>query len=119
MTAGEDALLDISDWLRSLGLERYERAFLENAVDGEVLAALTEGDLERLGVLLGHRKKMLASIAGLTREGERPAPQGAGARVDLEERPAERRQASVLFADLVGYTALSAELDAEEVHALL
>ena len=31
----------------------------------------------------------------------------------------ERRQVSVLFVDLVGYTKLSGELDAEEVHQLL
>jgi len=31
----------------------------------------------------------------------------------------ERRQVTVLFADLAGYTALSNELDAEEIHALL
>src|SRR3546814_6993720 len=36
---------------------------------------------------------------------------------DLPE--AERRQVTVLFADLAGYTRLSSEIDAEEVHALL
>ena len=33
--------------------------------------------------------------------------------------PGERRQVAVLFADLSGYTALSSELDPEEVHRLL
>ena len=37
----------------------------------------------------------------------------------LRDAEGERRQVTVLFADLAGYTALSRELDAEEVHALL
>ena len=36
-----------------------------------------------------------------------------------QEYLSERRQVTVLFADLAGYTALADELDAEEVHALL
>ena len=108
--------MDISAWLRGLGLERYESAFLDNAVDGDVLPELTETDLERLGVLLGHRKKMLASIAGLKAPRDQPLPAAQQANRLAE---GERRQVTVLFADIVGYTALSAQLDPEEVHALL
>ena len=46
-------------WLRSLGLEQYEAAFRENAIDLSVLPDLTDQDLEKLGVLLGHRRKLL------------------------------------------------------------
>jgi SAM domain (Sterile alpha motif) len=55
--------MDVAGWLRDLGLERYEHAFRENAVDVEVLPALTDADLEKLGVLLGHRKRLLKAIA--------------------------------------------------------
>jgi hypothetical protein len=51
--------VDISTWLRELGLERYETAFRDNDIDGEVLPELADADLEKLGVSLGHRKKML------------------------------------------------------------
>jgi hypothetical protein len=46
--------LDIGAWLRSLGLQQYEPVFRENAADVETLPELTETDLEKLGVLLGH-----------------------------------------------------------------
>jgi hypothetical protein len=52
----------LETWLRSLGLERYARVFEENGVDLDSLALLTESDLEKLGVLLGHRKKLLNAV---------------------------------------------------------
>jgi SAM domain (Sterile alpha motif) len=57
--------MDIGGWLRRLGLERYEAAFRENAVDADVLDNLTDQDLEKLGVLLGDRRRLLRAIAAL------------------------------------------------------
>src|SRR5258705_12529204 len=45
----------IADWLEKLGLGQYARRFNENGVDLSVLPDLTDQDLEKLGVLLGHR----------------------------------------------------------------
>jgi SAM domain (Sterile alpha motif) len=59
--------MDIGGWLRSLGLEQYEAAFHENAIDFSVLPDLTDQDLEKLGVLLGHRRKLLRAIASRDR----------------------------------------------------
>jgi hypothetical protein len=59
--------MDFGGWLRSLGLEQYEAAFRENAIDSEVLPDLTDQDLEKLGVLLGRRRKLLRAIANLQR----------------------------------------------------
>ena len=56
---------DIAEWLRRLDLMQYEQVFRDNAVDIETLSELSETDLEKLGVLLGHRKKMLKAIAVL------------------------------------------------------
>ena len=42
--------MDIADWLRRLGLDQYERAFLDNDVDTETLHSLTADDLRELGV---------------------------------------------------------------------
>ncbi len=110
--------MDIAVWLRSLGLERYEEAFRDNAIDSDVLMDLTEAELDRLGVLLGHQKKMLKAIASL--RGERPLSSPAvAAPPALADGEGERRQVTVLFADLVGYTALSTQLDSEDVHRLL
>ena len=57
--------MDLGGWLRSLGLDRYEAAFRANAIDADVLCDLTDQDLEKLGVLLGHRRRLLRAIAAL------------------------------------------------------
>jgi SAM domain (Sterile alpha motif) len=62
--------MDIEKWLRGLGLQKYVAAFRDNAIDAEVLPELTEADLEKLGVVLGHRKRLLKAIATLAA----PAP---------------------------------------------
>ena len=111
--------MDIPVWLRGLGLERYAEAFRDNAIDGDVLFDLTETDLERVGVLLGHRKKMLAAIAALRGDRNQGAPAISGPGPALAETEGERRQVTVLFADLVGFTALGNRFDPEEIHALL
>ena len=54
--------MQIEEWLRSLGLQQYAAAFRDNAIDAEVLPELTETDLEKLGVLLGDRKRLLKAI---------------------------------------------------------
>ena len=50
--------MDLGDGLRSLDLKRYEAAFRENAIEADVLHDLTDQDLEKLGVLLGHRRRL-------------------------------------------------------------
>lgn len=48
--------MDIAAWLRSLGLEQYEPAFRENAVDVGLLPRLTSEELKDIGVTsVGHR----------------------------------------------------------------
>ena len=63
---------DIADWLDKLGMAEYARRFAENGIDVSVLRYLTDQDLEKIGVLLGHRRKMLAAIAKL--DDSAPAP---------------------------------------------
>ena len=113
--------MDLGGWLRSLGLEQYEAAFRENAIDLSVLPDLTDQDLEKLGVLLGHRRKLQRAIANL--ETTAKAASGAvGAPVTLDASPrdaAERRQVTVMFSDLVGSTALSARMDPEDLREVI
>ena len=103
--------MDIAGWLRGLGMQQYEAAFRDNAIDLEVLPELTEPDLEKLGVLLGHRKRMLRAIGALAAA---PVVPERPARAD-----AERRQLTVMFCDLVGSTELSARLDPEDMRGIL
>ena len=110
--------MDVADWLRSLRLDQYETTFRENGVDADVLPDLTDGDLEKLGVLLGHRKRLLKAIAGLSLSAARSSASDtviSSSKADT----AERRQLTVMFCDLVGSTALSARLDPEDIRAII
>jgi class 3 adenylate cyclase len=115
--------MDLPAWLRSLGLEQYEQAFRDNAIELDVLPRLTAEDLKELGVsLIGHRRKLLDAIAAL-RVANMPASEvarsGAVSSAPPIDAIGERRQVTVLFADLSGSTPWGQQLDAEEVHALL
>src|SRR6266704_7024603 len=105
----------IAEWLASIGLGEYAQRFGENAIDLSVLRDLTEQDLKDLGVLLGHRRKMLRAIADLDRAAF-TGPQGVAAPLPHD---AERRLLTVMFCDLVGSTALSARLDPEDVREVI
>ena len=106
--------MEISEWLRSLGLAQYEPIFRDNAIDAEILPELTEADLEKLGVVLGHRKRMLRAIAALGELAAQPAEERTPRRDE-----AERRQLTVMFCDLVGSTALSARIDPEDLREII
>src|SRR5215467_10899266 len=116
------AAMDITRWLGGLGLQEYEHAFREGDVDTAVLPELTSDDLIALGVTsIGHRRKLLAAIAAL-----RPAPQSPfdASSTTLSRAPtavigAERRQVTVMFCDLVGSTALSFQLDPEDLREVI
>ena len=55
----------IAEWLKKLGVAEYLQRFVENRIDLSVLPDLTDQDLEKLGVLLDDRRKMLRAIRNL------------------------------------------------------
>ena len=105
----------IADWLEKLGLSEYAQRFADNDIDFTILGDLTDPDLEKIGIAsLGHRRKLLRAIADLeTVEKSAPAAAVAASAAPLRLDTAERRQVTVMFADLVGSTALSARMDPE------
>jgi class 3 adenylate cyclase/predicted ATPase len=108
----------IKDWLEKLGLSEYARRFAENGINFAALHHLTDQDLKEIGVLLGHRRIMLAAIAELIRATESTAQPVVGS--DAKPRDgAERRQVTVMFSDLVGSTALSARMDPEDLRDVI
>ncbi|MGB8046212.1 MAG: adenylate/guanylate cyclase domain-containing protein, partial [Pseudolabrys sp.] len=116
--------MDVGGWLRNLGLGQYESAFIENAIDTDVLPELTEGDLEKLGIPLGDRKRLIKAIKATTD----PSPSASlfasevGDNAPNDYSPmvaAERRYLTVMICDLVGSTALSARLDPEDMGAVI
>ena len=116
----------VSAWLESLGLGAYRESFQQNAITWDVLSELNDGDLASLGVLLGHRKKLLRSIAQLSQSGEsdgtKSQPVGAGQGIEPfppDGERAERRQLTIMFCDLVGSTALASQLDLEDLQTAI
>jgi predicted ATPase/class 3 adenylate cyclase len=109
---------EIADWLRELGMSEYAQRFAENGIDVSALRHLTDQDLKDIGVLLGHRRKILAAIGELT--GAAPAkPVPAAGMEPKTQDTAERRQVTVMFSDLVGSTALSARMDPEDLREVI
>jgi class 3 adenylate cyclase len=108
----------IADWLEKLNLGQYAQRFADNDIDVSVLRHLTDADLEKIGVSLGHRRKILAAIAELP--GASPSRYEPADGVEPKpQETAERRQVTVMFSDLVGSTALSARIDPEDLREVI
>jgi class 3 adenylate cyclase/tetratricopeptide (TPR) repeat protein len=103
---------DVSAWLRGLGLGQYASAFEDHQIDSDSLPYLTDSMLERIGLPVGPRVKLLAAISELApRQTGRDERTQGGA---IERRQAERRQITVMFCDLVDSTRLAGSLDPED-----
>jgi class 3 adenylate cyclase len=104
--------MDVAEWLRALGLERYEATFRDNEITAAILPNLSADDLKDLGITaVGHRRRLLDAISALrvaTEPAQEPARSGA-----------ERRQLSVMFCDFANSTALSTRLDPEDLSAVI
>src|SRR5215831_582494 len=108
----------VTNWLKSLGLGEYAERFAEHRIDASVLHDLTDQDLEKIGIPLGHRKKLLRAIREL---GDAPptVPPPAAASKPTPHDSAERRQLTVMFTDLVGSTVLATRLDPEDLQEII
>ena len=94
----------LEEWLKEQGLAQYAGILTDNDIDFEILPELAESDFEKLGISLGHRRKLLRAIAAL-----KSVQNKSEAAPFMPEKEAERRQITVLFSDLVGSTALANE----------
>ena len=116
---GIDGMSDLRDWLRRNNLEQYAETFETNDIDLDILPDLTDRDLDQLGLSLGNRRRLLKALAGRSAE----AAPSSDSKSSSTDRPgsgdAERRQVTVLFADMVGSTALSAKVDPELLGGLI
>ena len=120
----------ITEWLQSLGLAQYSSLFENNGIDLDALTLVSDGELEKLGVLLGHRKKILKALS------EMPSivmpPSGVSTRLSGPSdaivsdaissgvvEGGERRQLTVLFCDMVGFTELASRVDPEVLQRII
>ena len=109
--------MNVAQWLNAIDLGQYEAVFREHEIDAGILRDLVEADLEKIGVPLGHRKRLLRAIAALgTGETAVKPPSPAPA---SSTATAERRPITVMFCDLVGSTSMAAKLDAEDWRTLV
>src|SRR5215813_11409540 len=111
------AMQQIADWLKKLGMSEYAERFAENRIDLSVLPDLTDQHLEKLGVALGDRLKILRAIRELSATTVTAQPDPSAAPVVQDS--AERRQLTVMFCDLVGSTSLSGRLDPEDMRGII
>ena len=114
---------DLENWLKQFGLEALCGVLADNDVDLDILPDLTEADFEKLGISLGHRRKLIKAIASLhgapVKAAEAVADTPATPPKAAATSEAERRQVTVLFSDLVGSTALATALDPEDMSDLI
>jgi len=104
----------VSEWLVQHGLGQYVSIFAENDIDPNLLTQLTNADLKELGISsLGHRKTILSAIKTLNQNESEPTTTVAS-----KSEP-ERRQLTVMFCDLVGSTALSEQMDPEDLRSVI
>src|SRR6516165_5767655 len=120
--------MNMTEWLQTLGLERYEQAFRENRIEADVLPSLTAEDLKDLGVtLVGDRRRLLDAIAALDNKHIQEPQAEPSEGIDRSLAPtggtagteAERRQLTVMFCDLVGSTPLSTRFDPEDLREIV
>ena len=117
--------MNVAEWLNAIGLGQYEALFREHEIDAEVLPDLTEADVEKIGVPLGHRKRLIKAITKLGNaapeqpEVPPPRPTDHSAPSRAFRSDAERRPITVMFCDLVGSTALASRFDAEDWRSLV
>ena len=103
-------MVAVGQCLESNDLGQYRALFEENRIEFDVLPDLTEQDLEKLGIPLGDRKRLLKAIATVS-----ATARGAAVGGDTLQATAvvERREVTILFVDLSDYTRLTSTLGAE------
>jgi class 3 adenylate cyclase len=101
--------MDVGSWLGSLGLDQYQALFREQQIEADILSELTDQHLSEIGIPLGHRLRILRAIREFADGSAESGPQ----------QGPERRQLTIMFCDLVGSTALTAQLDPEDMADLI
>lgn len=114
---------DIAKWLDSVNLGQHVQAFIDNSIDVDLLKDLSEADLKELGLNIGDRRRLLRAVRNMkpaeATSGSTHDPDGSTATSRSSHPNADRRQVTILFADLVGSTALAEAADPEEYRELL
>ncbi|MDO6729914.1 adenylate/guanylate cyclase domain-containing protein [Marinovum sp. 2_MG-2023] len=120
--------MQVEDWLRGHGLEKYAARFLEHDIGLDVLGTLTDADLREIGLPMGARKRLLRAIGREQSIAPSPPAKHNDTQSPATSHPGgnpanaadgERRQITVLFCDLVDFTGLATEMDPEDLEVLM
>ncbi len=106
--------MELSAWLETNNLGKYAEVFAENEIDFDVLPQLTEDDLEKLGLSLGARRRFTVAIQSLGASQVSQSLESASVPAQ-----AERRQLTVMFCDMVGFTKLASQVDPEILQKII
>src|SRR5262245_49807504 len=113
---------EVREWLEAIGLPQYAEAFEANDIQVDLLGQLDDQVLKDIGISsAGHRLRIRNAITKLSPLVSLAKNDRASAAA-IEPKPqdtAERRQVTVMFCDLVGSTALSARMDAEDLREVI
>jgi class 3 adenylate cyclase/tetratricopeptide (TPR) repeat protein len=128
----------IREWLEQHGLGEHAGAFEVEQIEIADLPYLSDDDLRGLGLPMGPRKRLLRAIAALEDQPQQTVQRPAEVEVQAETAAAryapaslaqkilsarasiegERKQVTILFADVEGSTDLVQHLDSEAVSGL-
>ena len=109
----------IDNWLTALGLEKYVTLFAKEEIDEDVLAELSDQDLEKIGLPMGARKKILKALQANQFPDSLAQQKNDQTTNIIRTSEAEKRRLTIMFCDLVGSTELSAQIDPEDMAAVL
>jgi len=101
-------MTSLSQWLDSIGLGKYAEAFKKHSVDWDVLEKLNHSLLKDIGVIsAGDRIRLLNAIKELASQDDKRTETTTIREISALSAgsdDAQRRQLTVLFCDIVGYT---------------
>jgi len=106
--------MELGAWLETNGLGKYADVFAENEIDFDVLPQLTEDDLEKLELSVGARRRLSLAVQSLDATAASRAAEPLA-----DSLQAERRQLTVMFCDMVGFTELASRVDPEVLHNII
>jgi len=112
----------ITEWLAELDLSEYAEIFVANKIGLDVLPDIVDADLQSLDIPIGDRKRILRAIRQLAereaKEQQAPPP-GLDEGFPRNRDHGERRQLTLVYADLVGSTTLSERFDLEDYYTII
>lgn len=108
------------EWLTEIGLGGLADTFEQNRIDLDLARDLTNQDLRDLGITaLGDRKRLLRAISSLRSKPAGTAMQSGPSATASSPAEGERRQLTVMFCDMVGFTQLANRVDPEILQVIM